>query len=123
MSATGVLYSSNLLSTPMSLDTSAPISSNPETEFYGNLIMLYICGRTRGHFIPQVFPPSVSWEYLLRREFLQSLACLCDYKKGRPIVTAMALQQTDIGIVYLFASCNPDGMRSTERIWSGYLRK
>jgi hypothetical protein len=76
--------------------------------FYEPLVLQHVLGHTRGSRIPCEQLRSEDGSELddctLRRSFVDSLAYLCDYEKGGPTVTAIALESTPEGVVFWAAA-------------------
>jgi hypothetical protein len=86
----------------------ARLSSKLLHRFYEPLGLLYALGKTRGEHTPRTSPSHEQVDSFsaleLKREFLNELAFLCDYKKGGDTVTALALGQTPQGYVFWVAA-------------------
>jgi hypothetical protein len=76
--------------------------------FYEPLGLLFALGKTRGEHTHKTLPSFEQVDSLtvqqLRRQFLDELAFLCDYKKGGDSCTAIALGQTPQHCVYWVAA-------------------
>ena len=76
--------------------------------FYEPLVLQDALGRTRGDHIPRSplddSDEPYSDEWRLRRQFIESLAFICDYKKGGTTVTAVALEETPAATVFWVVS-------------------
>lgn len=76
--------------------------------FYEPLGLLFALGKARGERTHKTLPSFEQADSLtaqqLRRQFLDELAFLCDYKKGGDSCTAIALGQTPQGYVFWVAA-------------------
>lgn len=101
-----------------SLKQSLPSSSHqPESDvvpvppkllrrFYEPLVLLYVLDRNRGDRIPRHNSDTDGPRDELRRSFVDSIAYICDYKKGGDTVTAAALQREPAGVTIWLAANN-----------------
>jgi hypothetical protein len=90
----------------LALVPTLPISTVIETQFYGALVLLYTLDQIQGQHTKR---PSYSGGFEgesseLRRSFIDSLAYICDYKKGGDSVTAIAIQRTCQGTKFWVAA-------------------
>lgn len=77
--------------------------------FYEPLVLQYVLDPTRGdriRFEPlkSSDDPELDLDLNLRRAFLDSLAYICDFKKGGATVTAVALEMKPAGVVFWVAA-------------------
>jgi hypothetical protein len=78
--------------------------------FYEALVLQHVLDRTRGSRIQCELLDSLDDSELgignckLRRSFLNSLAYICDYKRGGTTVTAIALEMRPEGVVFWVAA-------------------
>jgi hypothetical protein len=76
--------------------------------FYEPLGLLFALGTTRGEHTDKTLPPFEQADLLtdqqLKRQFLDELAFLCDYKKGGDSCTAIALGETPQHYVFWVAA-------------------
>ncbi|TAQ83335.1 hypothetical protein B7494_g8342 [Chlorociboria aeruginascens] len=93
------------------------VEVNPKLRkrFYEALILLAVFGKNRGDRTAEEGfesgpDPSELDNDKLRRSFIRHLAYLCDYETGGDSCSAIALQQTPVGIVYWLASNKSRGV-------------
>ena len=90
------------------LATSNPVDITPtvERQFYESQLLLYVLGQVRGERRNrQNYHGELDQDDAeLRRSFVDQLAYICDFKKGGPTVTALALQKTYQGIIFWLAA-------------------
>jgi hypothetical protein len=76
--------------------------------FYEPLGLVSALGKTRGEHTHKILPSHEQVDSFsaleLKRQFLDELAFLCDYKKGGETVTAVALGQTPQGYIFWVAA-------------------
>jgi hypothetical protein len=90
----------------LALVPTLPISTVIETQFYGALVLLYTLDQIQDHHTkrPSYRGGLEGESSELRRSFIDSLAYICDYKKGGDSVTAIAIQRTCQGIKFWVAA-------------------
>jgi hypothetical protein len=86
--------------------TPVPISNTIERQFFESQLLLYVLENIRGeHQKRQNYHGELDQgETELRRSLVDKLAYICDFKKGGPTVTAIALQKTNQGVVFWLAA-------------------
>lgn len=72
--------------------------------FYEPLVLLHVLDRSRGERIPRCTSNADCEIDELRRSFIDSIAYICDYEKGRDTVTAAALQREPVGVTVWLAA-------------------
>lgn len=108
-----------------------PVLTNAQLNqlFTEALIVSVALGHTRGDRLEKKGPssgPSLTSIPLPdsdKRVFLDSLAYLCDYEQHGKSVTAVALEQTNGGLLYRFAPNNNECSMKTEEFLTTILRK
>jgi hypothetical protein len=77
-----------------------------EKQFYGASVLLYTLDQIQDHHTkrPSYRGGLEDESFELRRSFIDSLAYICDYKKGGDSVTAIAIQRTCQGVKFWVAA-------------------
>jgi len=78
------------------------------SRFYEPMIFLAALGQTRGR---HTSAPQATPEQAVRRRFLRNLAFVCDYEKGGPTSTAIAVEERSDKYVFWYAT-NKSGVSS-----------
>lgn len=76
------------------------------SRFYEALYLLHLLGRTRGpRIITNLNPTNIADT---RRRFLKNLATVCDYRKGGPSTTAIAIEdRQDCNVLWVSSNEGP----------------
>lgn len=84
-----------------------PVRAKLLRRFYEPLVLLRVLDPSRGSRIPRYTSDVACEEEELRRSFIDSVAYICDYKKGGDTFTAAAMQKEPAGVRIWLAANNP----------------